>query len=993
MKGTGLHTLAAIATLAHGALAQSLLSATDLNQAALMAGKEYSGEGLTITATPNGARVRCVMQKLEGEITCEGLWLTSSIAGAERDHFSVVGRALGREGKNHLAAIPDKGDVAVEGKLARFIRPRLIEEYTVGLAGVRQDFLITQRPPGTGELRVLLDVSGAKLVPTVAGAQLVLSGSGRKIAYHELRVTDATGKELNARMEILSMKHEAKGGTSSDADHRGQRLAIVVNDVGAVYPVRIDPVFNDANWSSMGGISGANGTVFAAAVDGQGNIYVGGAFTLIGNVIANHIAKWDGSRWSALGSGFNDTVGALAVSGSDVYAGGYFIKTGSNVVDYIAKWDGSKWSALGSGMDGGVYALAVSGTNLYAGGNFTKAGGTYAYRIAKWNGNNWSALGLGMNYSVDALAASGNNLYAGGDFSTAGSITARHVAKWDGTNWSALGAGMNSVVHALTVSGSNVYAAGYFNMAGGTNANYIAKWNGNSWSSLALGMNAPVYALAISGGDLYAGGDFTTAGGTNANYIAKWDGSHWSELGSGMGGPSVRALMVSDSKLYAGGFFVKAGGSVADGLAKWDGNNWTALVSGEGLNYQVYTLAVSGSALYAGGYFVTAGTNLVNHIAKWDGTNWSALGSGMNNVVRALGVSGTDVYAGGDFTVAGGNAANYVAKWDGNSWSALGSGVSDRVFALAVLGGHLYAGGDFTAAGGTNVNYIAKWDGSNWSALGLGMLGSDIYNPPAVYALAASTSELYAGGAFWTAGGSNVNYIAKWDGSIWWPLGSGMSGGDGFPYVLALAASGSNLFAGGRFTIAGGKAANCVAKWDGTTWTPLAGGVDGYVRALAISGSNLYAAGDFNMGTNTGGTAILASCIAKWDGSIWSVLASGVGSGSPFSLPALYALAPSGSELYAGGDFITAGGKASAYIARAYLPSLPTLSVLSSGTNVVVSWPSADTADFVLEQAGAMTSPSSWAESNGSITDDGTKKSVTFPATNYAAQFFRLRGP
>jgi hypothetical protein len=86
-----------------------------------------------------------------------------------------------------------------------------------------------------------------------------------------------------------------------------------------------------------------------------------------------------------------------------------------------------------------------------------------------------------------------------------------------------------------------------------------------------------------------------------------------------------------------------------------------------------------------------------------------------------------------------------------------------------------------------------------------------------------------------------------------------------------------------------------------------------------------------------------------------------------------------------------AGGKASPYLARAYLPVLPALSLLRSGTNVIVSWPSPDTTGFVLEQAGALTPPVSWFTNAASITDDGTNKTVTVPATN-TWQFFRLRG-
>jgi len=45
-----------------------------------------------------------------------------------------------------------------------------------------------------------------------------------------------------------------------------------------------------------------------------------------------------------------------------------------------------------------------------------------------------------------------------------------------------------------------------------------------------------------------------------------------------------------------------------------------------------------------------------------------------------------------------------------------------------------------------------------------------------VYALAISGNTLYAGGAFTTAGGNPANNIAKWNGSSWSPLGDGISG-------------------------------------------------------------------------------------------------------------------------------------------------------------------------------------------------------------------------
>jgi hypothetical protein len=73
--------------------------------------------------------------------------------------------------------------------------------------------------------------------------------------------------------------------------------------------------------------------------------------------------------------------------------------------------------------------------------------------------------------------------------------------------------------------------------------------------------------------------------------------------------------------------------------------------------------------------------------------------------------------------------------------------------------------------------------------------------------------------------------------------------------------------------------------------------------------------------TQAGGLA--AKHVAKWNGSSWTALGTGM---IATAYPVVLALTVSGSDLYVGGGFTTSGDKMSAYIARAYLPALPTLS-------------------------------------------------------------------
>jgi hypothetical protein len=720
-------------------------------------------------------------------------------------------------------------------------------------------------------------------------------------------------------------------------------------------PALSDPA--DEAWDGRFSLSGVDNIVYAISVSGT-DVYVGGLFSIAGNIQANNIAKWDGTAWSALGNGTSYIVRAIAVSGSRVFVGGDFSEVGDSIpANHIAMWDGANWSPLGSGMESAVYALAATENVVYAGGIFESPGRFFA----KWDGSAWSAMGS-LGSEVYAIAVAEGDVYIEGGFATGG------LHKWNGTGWDVVGGGVNGRINAFAVQGTDLYMAGQFTMVGNLPANNVAKWDGSNWSTLGAGTDGPIGGIAVNGNAVYVCGGFHNAGGVPVSNAAKWDGSTWSALGGGIPGQIANAVGAVGDAAYFGGAFLNAGGVATSYVAKWNGESWAPMTSGSGVSYTVAALVSTGDSIYAAGGFDSAGGAFTNSIGRWDGNEWSALGQGVpysatNDSIElpvyALAMLGSDLYVGGNFYQAGGVDANGIARWDGRNWSAVGGSVFYQdvgaVYAMTVSGSDLYVGGYFLTAGGHPANYIARWDGQSWSALGTGLNQS-------VRAIAVNGSIVYAGGEFTRAGDVTVNHIAKWDGTTWSPLGAGTD-----LSVNSLAISGGLVYAGGAFRTAGGLSVNHIASWDGNSWAPVGGGVAGGVNGTSVNaivpkGGSLYVGGNFD---TAGG--ITVNNIARWDGNSWFPLGSGTGGGRSLALRAVRAIAFSGTEMYIGGDFTTAGGKVSSRIAHWSLGGVaPTIDsatfngikvLIIRGTNftgsVHVDINGVDRTDFVRSQTDA----------------------------------------
>ncbi len=240
----------------------------------------------------------------------------------------------------------------------------------------------------------------------------------------------------------------------------------------------------------------------------------------------------------------------------------------------------------------------------------------------------------------------------------------------------------------------------------------------------------------------------------------------------------------------------------------------------------------------------------------YDVVNWDPDGPGPQTEM---------LVAGGAFSMAGDAHANSVAAWDGTKWHALGEGVMGVVYALGVYGNDLIVGGDIYMAGGQYINNIARWDGTAWHAMDKGLGAANSSNQ--VRSLESFNGELFAGGTFYPTPEQDLLYFARWNGTQWTTVGGGVDGA-----VIALTVLQGKLVVGGGFTSAGGIPANSLAIWDGSSWSSFDQGLAANMPGTQYSSvyklvqfrDALYASGWFRTKVGT------AELVVQWNGTTWT---------------------------------------------------------------------------------------------------------------------------
>jgi MYXO-CTERM domain-containing protein len=214
-----------------------------------------------VSATAGAVSAQNPQQRLGVEVSGGALHLT---LGARR--LGLRWTALGRN-RDLAPVMSPESEAEVAGNRATYWRAdRSAEWYLNGPLGVEQGFLIAERPAGSEERALTIEVSvDGDLAPE-------LEPSGRAVTLH-----DAHGA-VAARYAGLSAVDAAGAPLSAWLEVEGAAIRLRVSDAGARYPLYIDPIV----WTQgikLTASDQAPGDDFGYAVAVSGGVAVVGALS------------------------------------------------------------------------------------------------------------------------------------------------------------------------------------------------------------------------------------------------------------------------------------------------------------------------------------------------------------------------------------------------------------------------------------------------------------------------------------------------------------------------------------------------------------------------------------------------------------------------------------------------------------------------------------------------------------------------------------------
>jgi hypothetical protein len=478
--------------------------------------------------------------------------------------------------------------------LVVYRRGGVAEWYAGGPAGVEQGFTLTRRPSGSRAGPLTLSIGrlphGVTARVEADRRGLVLAAGGRDLLrYGNLFASDAHGRSLPARMEL-------SGGS----------LRLSIDDRGAQYPLRVDPLVDVAKLTASGGGLGDQ-LGYSVAVSGDGSTAVAGApaATVDGNANRGlvYVFTKPGGNWAdiaqtatldafggAVGDGLGSSV-AITADGSKVVAGAPHSLSGSGAAYVFARpaggWSGAtEQSATLTASDaaandllGSSIAVSGDGSTVAAGAPEAKIGaneGQGAAYVFAQPGGGWGSGAQPQHQAAKLTASDGAaNDDLGGD--NGGNAIA---VSNDGSTVAAGAATATTTIECFPPDPcTNVFGPG---------AVYVFVRPGAGWSSAT--QTAKLTASDGHGNDRF--GDAVAMSGDGSTIVAG------AQLAVGSTGNSQQGAVY---------VFVRPGGS-------WSTGTQTAKLTahdGHGTDKLGRSVAVSSDAstVVAGAYFATVGSN------------------------------------------------------------------------------------------------------------------------------------------------------------------------------------------------------------------------------------------------------------------------------------------------------------------------------------------------------------------------------------------------
>lgn len=723
-----------------------------------------------------------------------------------------------------------------------------------------------------------------------------------------------------------------------------------------------DPTFNVADDGTFGDGSGASWSIHCSALQPDGKIVIGGAFTSYNGTPRNRIARIDadGSLDATFdpGTGLDGEATAVAIQlDGKVLVGGSFGDFDGTPCGGLIRLnaDGSPDASfvLAALFPGQPWSIDIqSDGKILIAGDFSTYGGVARSCVARLNVDGTLDLsfdpGTGTNnrvYAVEALAD--GDVLIGGLFTTYDGIARNRVARLnsDGSLDAAFDPGVgadNQILALASRPDGKVWIGGYFTSYAGTSRNRIARLNADGSLDTTFdpgaGANAPVHAVyAEQDGKVLFGGYFSAYAGVGRLYVARAhaDGSldaAFESLFQSLSGSHVQTILRQpDGKTLLGGELVLFDGLVVGRLVRVDGTGMrdATFNPGTGASSTVRdaTLLPDGRALICGNFRTYNGQRR-SRVARLnvDGGLDPAFdpAAGANGEVRALAPlpDGRALIAGAFTTYAGINCRRMARlNTDGSLDTSFGASVGPNGTVMsialqpdgkAILVGAFDAFSFIPRSGIVRVHVDGSLDSS--FAPGAGATGSSGVGTVYQVSLEAD-GRILIGGSFTRYGNALRNRIARVlpDGGVDASFDSS-AGPNGTVFCFARQADG-RVLVGGSFTSSHGLSRPRVARLEAdgsldTSFDPGVGPDGTYVLSIALQpDGSVLISGDFDAyaGVPRRGIARLHA-----DGSLDTSFDPGAGLGEPAES---IVLQPDGRALL-GGGFTTYDGATRNRVAR-----------------------------------------------------------------------------